>query len=89
VNLRVLNLSANELTRIPNLHGLSHLSELYLDNNKIEAIQHLDLLPQLQILDLKFNRLKNADGLSNNQQLQKYVTHTLSLTQKRVLTHLQ
>jgi Leucine-rich repeat (LRR) protein len=80
VSLRVLNLAANELTQIPNLRGLSHLTELYLGHNKIEEIQHLDLLPQLQILDLKFNRIKTVDGLHNNHYLQKYVTltHTYS-----------
>jgi Leucine-rich repeat (LRR) protein len=77
ISLKVLNLGANELKHIPNLRGLTCLTELYLNNNKIESLHHLDFLPQLQILDLRANRIESVTGLQNNQNLQRYGTIVL------------
>jgi Leucine-rich repeat (LRR) protein len=89
ISLKVLNLGANELKHIPNLRGLTCLTELYLNNNKIESLHHLDFLPQLQILDLRANRIESVTGLQNNQNLQRLSLSCNRLTNISLLPHLE
>ena len=61
--LKRLVLSYVGVPRIENLLGLQSLTELRLDNNKIEAISGLGHLVHLQWLDLSFNKIKVIEGL--------------------------
>lgn len=65
-NHSILLLNQLNLYSIPPLHKLTQLRILRLDRNNIEKIQDQDLvhLQNLETLDLRFNRLKNCNGLS-------------------------
>ena len=72
VDLKVLFLQANELTRIEGLERLTQLRELVLDKNRIKSIDacsfpHLINLRELRIED---NGLKTLANLSPLQRLQ-------------------
>jgi len=59
VNLRSLNLHANNLNRIDGsaLAGLRSLTELNLSSNQIDKIEGLESLSSLQVLDLSANKV--------------------------------
>jgi hypothetical protein len=64
-NLRVLNMSYNEIVDVARLGALPSLQELMLHKNKIESIEKLigmDL-PALEKLNLAYNKLKEIDSL--------------------------
>lgn len=64
-NLRVLNLSYNEISEVVRLGSLPSLQELMLHKNNIDNIEKLigmDL-PALEKLNLAYNKLKEIDSL--------------------------
>ena len=67
-NLKILNLSHNNLIEIPiNIINLINLEELYVHNNNLSTISDsLYRLPKLQILNLSHNNLTEiSDNISN------------------------
>jgi len=68
--LRVLNLSFQDIYRIQNLEGLDKLEELRLDNNKIKKIENIGHLIHLKWLDLSFNAIEKIEGLTQLVKLQ-------------------
>jgi Leucine-rich repeat (LRR) protein len=62
-DLTHLSLSYSNILEIDNLHGMTNLKELRLDNNIITRIQGLDDLVNLEWLDLSFNLIEKIEGL--------------------------
>lgn len=56
-NLKMLDLSRNNLTAIPKLENVGQLSELNLTENKIKQLAGLELLENLQTVTFDANRL--------------------------------
>jgi len=57
-NLKILNLSHNQITQIPDTLGLSNLTELDLSSNQITSIpEDLGQLSNLTLLDLNYNQI--------------------------------
>eukprot|EP00741_Cyanophora_paradoxa_P001748 tig00000073_g1695.t1 len=64
--LSILDLSHNSLGQLSELaRTITHLNVAY---NKIERL-HLELLPNLQVLDASFNLISDMRGLSRNRNL--------------------
>ncbi|KAF2072583.1 hypothetical protein CYY_006106 [Polysphondylium violaceum] len=60
----------NELKEIPvEINNLTSLKKLYLSKNKLIKISNLDKLKDLEVLDLRANRIKEIDCESLNQNL--------------------
>lgn len=59
--IKVLNLSSNRFTQLPNdIRFLVNLTELYLQNNHIKQLpDNIQFLQSLQILDVSNNKLRN------------------------------
>lgn len=68
--LKVLDLSINKLTAMPNLGSLSCLEELMLRQNSIGTIENLSQLSNLRVLNLSFNRITKIEGLQNLKKLE-------------------
>ena len=62
INLKVLDLSFNDIRVIENLGPLVHLEKLFLSNNKISAIQGLETLTNLKVLELGSNKIRSLDA---------------------------
>lgn len=69
INLRYLDLSANQISNIEILKKLVNLNELYLNSNKISDINILQELPGLNILELIDNQIKDIAVLENLSNL--------------------
>ena len=70
--LTKMNLTANDLTSIPDIFkSLIALKILILNNNKIEKISNLDNLTKLEKLELRGNKIAKVENLNNLQNLQK------------------
>lgn len=72
-NLRYLNLANNfitDLTSIP--QTLTHLTTLNLNNNQITSLQGLELMPSLETVDLRKNKLQDI------KDLKPLITHFLN-----------
>ena len=70
--LTKMNLTANDLTSIPDIFkSLIALKILILNNNKIEKISNLDNLTKLEKLELRGNKITKIENLNNLQNLQK------------------
>jgi hypothetical protein len=54
---------ASDILKINNLLGFDKLVKLYLDNNVIVKIEHLDHLTNLEWLDLSFNNIGQVRGV--------------------------
>ncbi len=70
-NLRVLNLSYNEIVQVVTIGSLPRLQELLLHKNDLEtadAITQMDL-PALQKLNLAYNQLKEVKNLDHFKNL--------------------
>ncbi|MHC8316413.1 NEL-type E3 ubiquitin ligase domain-containing protein [Pseudomonas sp. LB3P31] len=72
--LRALNLSGNQLIRLPSaMHDMPHLLELHLGNNRIvltaEAVESIKNLTQLKILGLENNPLALLPDVSRMPNL--------------------
>ena len=64
-NLIKLNLTANNLTLIPdNFTKLTNLKILILNNNKIKKIQNLNNMNELERLELRGNKIEKIEGLN-------------------------
>lgn len=58
MNLKILNLSHNDIQKIENLNTLKNLHELDLSFNKIAKLENISALKHLEILDLSNNLLE-------------------------------
>lgn len=71
-NLRLLDLSNNQIIRMEHFEGLLQLVSLDLSFNKIPKVQELEGMPNLERLKLKSNpiaRLQDLDGLKAGPKL--------------------
>ena len=68
-NLKKLNLSLNNISKIKGLENMSDLEELNLENNKITKIEGLESLKNLKILNLGNNQIIDITPLSANNKL--------------------
>lgn len=78
VNLTILDISYNNITKIPhNVYNYlpRNLTKLLINNNRLTDFvwDQLTYFPQLETLDLSFNSLTNVTGSNSN------ITHTLTL----------
>ncbi len=69
-SIEYIQLNNNQLEEIPNLNGFIKLNELDFKLNKLQAVNNIELLFSLEILDLSFNILRIID-LSFKSSLQK------------------
>ena len=93
--LETLELGANRIRTIENLHELTNLRNLWLGKNKIVEISGLDSLKNLRILSLQNNRLTSiSKGLMCLEQLEELylsenkiekIEHLETLTNLRTL----
>ena len=75
---RVLDISFNLLRNIEGIDKLTRLKKLFLVNNKINKIENISSLHQLQMLELGSNRIRVGVGTGRGLQL--------CLSRDRVLT---
>lgn len=61
-NLKVVDLSFNEIRVIENLDSLIHLEKLYLSNNKISSVEGLENLSNLKVLELGSNKIRSINS---------------------------
>ncbi len=73
--IKILDVSNNDITDISNLWNLDKLEELYLANNQIENIEALCNLPLLKVVDLSANLIEDISPLFQANNL-KYVNLT-------------
>lgn len=69
-NLKILNLSYNQIELVKDLGALPNLVDLKLQKNKLEETNNLPELPALQSLNLWFNNLKETIWLDKYQNLE-------------------
>ncbi|MFX0099742.1 MAG: leucine-rich repeat domain-containing protein [Candidatus Hodarchaeota archaeon] len=92
-DLRVLDLSSNQITDISGLRKLQTLERLVLRNNKIKEIKKIDTLVFLEHLDLRNNQLTLIEdignlvnlkelGLGGNLLSEEYLNHFGGLDEK-------
>ena len=64
-NLRILNLSHNNLSSLDGVHYCSGLTELYLSHNNLNdnQLRNLSSLSELEVLDLSQNHLKDPRNI--------------------------
>lgn len=63
-NLRYLNLANNFITSLANIpHNMVHLATLNLNNNQITSLDGLELMPALDTVDLRRNKLREVAAL--------------------------
>jgi len=70
INLKVLYLSDNKITKIKGLDKLINLQRLNLYNNQITEIEELDKLVNLKELYLHYNQIIKIKGLNKLTNLQ-------------------
>jgi hypothetical protein len=71
INLQVLNLHSNHISKIENLSTLVHLRELNLSSNDIVQMEGLHRLGKLEVLNLASNRIKEVSGLEGMGNLRR------------------
>ncbi|NMC03555.1 MAG: leucine-rich repeat domain-containing protein, partial [Candidatus Lokiarchaeota archaeon] len=69
VNLRYLDLSMNNISKIANIDHMIDLEELYLSRNEITKIEGLETLVNLKRLHLSHNGIKKIEGLKGLKNL--------------------
>ncbi|MFX1397094.1 MAG: leucine-rich repeat domain-containing protein [Promethearchaeota archaeon] len=79
-NLKVLNISKNNINKIGNLNILKCLEELDLSHNKIKTIENLYNLRKLKTLNLEYNEIEQIQGLESNIALE-----TLNLNHNKIV----
>lgn len=68
-----LCLSANALTMFPKcLSNIPNLEHLYISNNKITAIQHLEKCVKLVTLEIRHNQLTDISGINHLTKLSSF-----------------
>jgi len=71
-SVKTLFLFLNELTQVPkDLEKLKQLTELHLNNNKLNNVKGLEKLGQLKYLHLENNNLTNLKGLESLTHLKE------------------
>eukprot|EP00252_Welwitschia_mirabilis_P005461 TRINITY_DN15949_c0_g1_i1.p1 TRINITY_DN15949_c0_g1~~TRINITY_DN15949_c0_g1_i1.p1 ORF type:complete len:349 (+),score=57.03 TRINITY_DN15949_c0_g1_i1:97-1143(+) len=71
-NLAVFDVSYNEISSLKGMSEVSPtLKEFYISNNEVTAIEELDHLHNLRILELGSNRLRVMEGLQNMTLLEE------------------
>jgi Leucine-rich repeat (LRR) protein len=91
VNLKRLNLSRNEISRMEHLHDHALLQELNLEDNRITKIEGLSALMHLRKLELasnKISKLENLDLCVRLTQLSLEGNHIESLSGVEKLVNL-
>jgi len=68
--LQYINLSINKIRELPKM-SLNNLLELNLDQNEIKTAENFTGLPNLGILRMRNNKLKNCTGLANMPKLRE------------------
>jgi Leucine-rich repeat (LRR) protein len=63
-NLKLLNVSDNELESLEGVQNCNHLAEIYAVNNKISHIRELSSLKKLKVLVLNFNNLETFSAFT-------------------------
>ena len=84
-----LRLEFKQLLKIDNLHDLTSLTRLFLDNNFIEKISGLDFLVNLVWLDLSFNKIRHIEGLDALKKLQVLALYQNEIRSIESLDHLK
>ena len=75
LHLDRLDLSFNEITRIPDLSVHKHLRVLNLKSNKITHIEGLSKNKKLSILDISENTIEEVKGLDNLNLTELYLSN--------------
>ena len=88
VNLRVLYLSYNKITKIKGLDKLINLQRLNLYNNQITEIEGLDKLVNLEELYLHYNKITEIKGLNKLASLEKLCLNNNQITEIKGLDNL-
>ncbi len=70
-NLRILDLSFNQIKKIENLQNLKKLEKLFLTQNKISEIEGLESLTELRVLELGSNKIREFGGIENLKKLEE------------------
>lgn len=71
MNLKVLSIQSNRLTRIAGLDTLPQLEELYISHNSLTEITGLESNTALRVLDISGNQILHLRGLSQQAQLEE------------------
>ncbi|CDW90765.1 centrosomal protein of 97 kda [Stylonychia lemnae] len=69
INLIVLNLSHNKISKISNLSQLNQLKSLILSSNSISLIEGLEQLQSLELLDLSYNQISVIENIAKCLEL--------------------
>lgn len=62
INLRILDVSFNSITHLPDMANLKELRKLKISHNKLTRVFDLSLLPKLQYFDAYDNEIDTVDG---------------------------
>jgi len=92
INLRILNLYSNRITKIHGLNMLINLTWMSLSYNKITKIENLDKLVNLQQLflhDNEITKIENLDKLVNLQYLDLHNNQITKMQNLDTLINLQ
>ena len=87
--LKILELSYNNITKIENLQELISLTCLDLSHNNIEVIENLDLMNNLEKLNLNNNKITKIEGLSELKKLKKLYLLNNKITKIEGLSELK
>lgn len=79
INLKILSLQNNSLTKIENLNKLISLDELYLSENGITVIENLEDNINLGTLDLSMNKISKIENITHLQKLKELWVRTKNL----------
>lgn len=81
-NLVIINLTANNITKIPeSFLNLTNLKTLVLNNNKISVLENMDNMKELTRLELRNNRISDLSYLIIFEKYNKIEKITLSSNQ--------
>lgn len=77
-NLKILNLTANNIESIPCIiNQFINLEILILNNNKIATIENIDKLNNLIRLELRSNKISNINNLGNNSLINEINSNSI------------
>ncbi len=86
--LKILDLSSNQLNDLKGLENLTQLKILDLSNNQLNDLKGLENLAQVKTLNLCFNQLVDVKGLENLMQLKTLSLWNNQLTNVKELEEL-
>ena len=69
INLKVLSLGRNRITKIKNISHLVNLEDLFIQGNRIKKIEGLDSFENLRRLNLSRNRIREIGGFNHLKSL--------------------